>query len=120
MKDLNRSAQVIDLDHSMFVLACLSKKRARLFAGGGYLRSFDRDLSRLRGVGGITNRAVKTKGHVLLCPHIQGCDAQSVLCHLQLLLVLLRGDGSAADRHADDRVVGIRGAGGRKTVRRVR
>jgi hypothetical protein len=44
-----------------------------------------------------------------LCPLVQGCDAWTVLCHLQLLLLLLWGDEGAAEWDADARVLGLCG-----------
>ena len=37
-----------------------------------------------------------------MCPLLQRCHAWTLLRHLQLLLLLLRGDGGAAERDADD------------------
>jgi hypothetical protein len=71
------------------------------------------DVFCLRGTGGVSSRAGKVNEHVLLCPLLQRCDAQSVLHHLQLLLVLLRGDAGPPAWHADAGLLWVRGTGKR-------
>ncbi len=50
----------------------------------------------------------------------QGCHAGSILCHLQLLLLLLRRHAGSAARHPHAGLLGVRGGGGRRGMRRVR
>jgi hypothetical protein len=77
-------------------------------------------LFRLCASAGITSRAVKANGPCRLCPLVQRCYVRAFLRHLQLLPVLLRGDAGAAERHAYAGLVGVRGGGGRRSVRRLR
>jgi hypothetical protein len=101
----------------VFDVACLRHREIRLGVWVSLKALIAYGIFRVRAVAGITSRAMKAKGHILLCPLLQRCYVGAFLRHLQLLLVLLWGDGGAAEWDADDRVVGVRGGGGYGPVR---